>query len=92
MQPKQARGTFRKHITKPSEQVAAPPSMTSAQRGEGKKISNFADKQYIEFGKRRGRSKNPKNLRTSYMEAPLYQNSNLQSSDISFLNIKVNNV
>ena len=28
MLPKQARGTFRKHITKPSEQVAAPPSMT----------------------------------------------------------------
>ena len=26
MLPKQARGTFRKHITKPSEQVAAPPS------------------------------------------------------------------
>ena len=26
MLPKQARGTLRKHITKPSEQVAAPPS------------------------------------------------------------------
>ena len=26
MLPKQARGTFIKHITKPSEQVAAPPS------------------------------------------------------------------
>ena len=26
MLPKQARVTFRKHITKPSEQVAAPPS------------------------------------------------------------------
>ena len=26
MLPKQARGTFRKHITKPSEQVSAPPS------------------------------------------------------------------
>ena len=26
MLPKQARGTFRKHVTKPSEQVAAPPS------------------------------------------------------------------
>ena len=26
MLPKQARGTFRKYITKPSEQVAAPPS------------------------------------------------------------------
>ena len=27
MLPKQAKGTFRKHITKPSEQVAAPPSI-----------------------------------------------------------------
>ena len=27
MLPKQARGTFRKHITKPSGQVAAPPSI-----------------------------------------------------------------
>ena len=27
MLPKQAMGTFRKHITKPSEQVAAPPSI-----------------------------------------------------------------
>ena len=26
MLPKQARGTFRKHVTKPSEQVATPPS------------------------------------------------------------------
>ena len=26
MLPKQARGTFKKHITKPLEQVAAPPS------------------------------------------------------------------
>ena len=31
MQPKQARGTFRKRITKPSEQVAAPPSTSSLQ-------------------------------------------------------------
>ena len=29
MLPKQTRGTFRKHITKPSEQVAAPPSTCS---------------------------------------------------------------
>ena len=28
MLPKQARGTFRKHITKPPEQVAAPPSIS----------------------------------------------------------------
>ena len=38
MLPKQARGTFRKQITKPSEQVAAPPSIHSGlqnQRWEG---------------------------------------------------------
>ena len=32
MLPKQARGTFRKHVTKPSEQVAAPPSTAAGFR------------------------------------------------------------
>ena len=32
MLPKQARGTFRKHVTKPSEQVAAPLSILSLSR------------------------------------------------------------
>ena len=31
MLPKQARGTFRKHTTKPSEQVAAPPGSPRAE-------------------------------------------------------------
>ena len=40
MLPKQARGTFRKHITKPLEQVATPPTtldsmMPPAERGIG---------------------------------------------------------
>ena len=30
MLPKQAGGTFREHITKPSEQVAAPPSISNS--------------------------------------------------------------
>ena len=34
MLPKQARGTFRKHITKPSEQVATPPSTKRASSAE----------------------------------------------------------
>ena len=45
-------------------------------RGGGgvKKYPKFADKQYIKFGQKgEGESKDPKNLRTSYMEAPLPQ-------------------
>ena len=40
MLPKQARGTFRKHVKKPSEQVAAPPSRTTTLTTK-KKFSSF---------------------------------------------------
>ena len=48
------------------------PYMTSAQRGRGvEKYLKLADKQYIKFEQKGWGSKNPKLLRTSYMEAPL---------------------
>ena len=41
MVPKQARGTFRKHITKPSEQVAAPTSTVTESQYIFEYLSNY---------------------------------------------------